>query len=53
MVWVVDPDARTVIVHLPSAPPRLLRETETLDGGDVLPGFEALVGALFAGLGPR
>jgi Uma2 family endonuclease len=51
-VWIVDPEHRTVTVYAPPAAPRLLREDETLDGGEVLPGFETPVAALFAGLGP-
>lgn len=51
-VWVVDPEARTIIVHQPDAVPRLLRGGDVLDGGDVLPGFQVEVGAIFARLDP-
>ena len=47
-VWVVDPTARTVMVHAASAEPRRFEETDTLFGGDVLPGFELGVRELFA-----
>jgi Uma2 family endonuclease len=52
VVWIVDPDGRTVTAYAPPAPPHPLREVDTLEGGDVLPGFETPVAALFAGLGP-
>jgi Uma2 family endonuclease len=53
LVWLVDPDAREITVHAAGAIPRLLRDADTLDGGDVLPGFSTPVAALFAGLAPR
>jgi Uma2 family endonuclease len=46
-VWVVDPEARTVTVHEPGREPGLLRKHETLRGGDVLPGFDLPVAAVF------
>ena len=49
-VWVVDPDRRTVAVHSSTGPTRRLRERDTLDGADVLPGFTMPVRELFAGL---
>ncbi len=39
LVWVVDPRARTIVVHVPGHPPRRHTATDRLDGGDVLPGF--------------
>jgi len=53
LVWIVDPDAREVTVYAAGAIPRLLRATDTLDGGDLLPGFTTPVATLFAGLAPR
>lgn len=47
-VWVVDPDARAVIVHEPRRKPKQLAEGDTLRGGSVLPGFEMPVAAIFA-----
>ncbi len=38
-VWVIDIDARTITVHTPNAPPLTLNDTDTIDGGDYLPGF--------------
>jgi Uma2 family endonuclease len=39
LVWYVDPAKRTVRVYTAREEPTLLRENQTLDGGDVLPGF--------------
>ena len=49
-VWVIDPDRRTVAQHSTTAPTRRLREGDTLDGADVVPGFTLPVRALFEGL---
>ncbi|WNV76589.1 Uma2 family endonuclease [Geodermatophilus sp. DSM 44513] len=38
LVWVVDPETRTVTVYRPDGV-RVLRGADALDGGDVLPGF--------------
>jgi len=46
-VWVIDPRRRTVSVHRPESPPRVLEEGGSLDGGDILPGFRAKVADLF------
>jgi Uma2 family endonuclease len=47
LVWVVDPDRRTVAVYSASAPVRWLGPADALDGGDVVPGFALPVAALF------
>lgn len=47
MVWSVDPPRRQVTVAT-AAGTVILGEGDTLDGGDVLPGFTLLVAALFA-----
>ena len=48
-VWQVDPDRRAVeVFHVPSDPPTVLHEGDTLDGGDVLPGFSLPLRDLFA-----
>jgi len=39
LVWVINPKRRTATAHAPDAPPRALVESDTLDGGDVVPGF--------------
>jgi Uma2 family endonuclease len=49
-VWVIDPDRRAVALHSSTGPTRRLREHDTLDGGDVVPGFTLPVRALFEGL---
>lgn len=50
LVWLIDPVARTVAVY--TAPDRstVLNESETLDGGDILPGFALPLRDLFAEL---
>ena len=45
-VWVIDIDARTITVHTPTAPPLILTDTDTIDGGDYLPGFACPVADL-------
>ncbi len=39
LVWVIDPETRTVEVHRSNQPLLILTEDDTLDGGDLLPGF--------------
>ncbi len=46
-VWVLDPDRREAIVHLPGAEPRVLGEGDFLEGGDLLPGFRIRISKLF------
>jgi Uma2 family endonuclease len=48
MVWLVDPEDRSVTVLRAPDEGRLLYEGATLDGGDVLPGFSCKVADLFA-----
>lgn len=47
LIWVVHPPQRSVTVYTPDRHARLLDEHDTLDGGDVLPGFELKVADLF------
>lgn len=47
LVWVVWTETQTVTVHLLDAEPRTLTADDTLDGGDVLPGFTVPVATLF------
>ena len=47
LVWIVWPDDQTVSVHAGSMNPTELTSTDTLDGGDVLPGFTVTVAELF------
>ena len=50
LAWVVDPDARQVLLHRPGRGVTTLSAAETLDGGDVLPGFSLPLSRLFAEL---
>lgn len=47
VVWIVDPDAEQVVVFTPPDHARVVGRDETLDGGDVLPGFGCRVADLF------
>lgn len=49
-VWHVDPATRTVLVFTSPTNPVELGEDDTIDGGEVLPGFELPVATLFAQL---
>jgi Uma2 family endonuclease len=51
LVWVVDPKARTVRVCTNPRKSKLITEDQTLDGGDVLPGFRLPLRKLFARAG--
>ena len=50
LVWFVDPDTRTVTVYTSPDQSVVLREDQTLEGGDVLPGFALPLRQLFAEL---
>lgn len=47
LIWVVDPASRTVRVLTSINNRRLLSESETLDGGEVLPGFTLPIADIF------
>lgn len=47
LVWVVWPDTSSVMVYTLDEEPREYSEGDTLDGGEVLPGFSVLVRDLF------
>ena len=47
LIWLVDPESRTVTVYAGRLRGLELDETDQLDGGDVLPGFACKVGDLF------
>lgn len=46
-VWIVEPRRRTVVVYHSRQDIRILTETDVLEGGDVLPGFQVPVAELF------
>ena len=47
VVWVVDPDRKMVEVYTPGQAARTIGIDETLDGGEVLPGFTVAVKEIF------
>ena len=47
LVWVIDTARRTVTVHRLTSQAVALQISDTLDGGDVLPGFSVSVSDLF------
>lgn len=47
LVWLLDPQERIVRVLRPDAALAVIHPGATLDGGDVLPGFQVAVAALF------
>jgi len=47
LVWIVDPKRRSITVHRTLLAPRRLSAGDTLDGGDVFPGFAIAVDAVF------
>ena len=48
MVWVIDPEDRTVDVHRPNVDAVLLEDTDELAGDPELPGFRCPVAAFFS-----
>jgi Uma2 family endonuclease len=48
LLWYVDPARRTVTVYALGAEPVGMREGDTLDGGEVFPGFTLAVAEIFA-----
>ena len=49
-VWVAYPEQRTVRAHSPDGSSRCLEQEQTLDGGDLLPGFQAPISQIFEGV---
>jgi Uma2 family endonuclease len=47
VVWLVDPDFRTVTVHRPGEPPELFNHRQDLDAAPYLPGFRVPVARFF------
>jgi len=50
LIWVIDPVRRTVMIVASDSPVRWLHETDTLDAGDVVPGFHCNVAEIFEGI---
>jgi Uma2 family endonuclease len=48
LVWQFDMDSRTVAVYSAPEEAKILREGDTLDGQDILPGFTVNLAELFA-----
>lgn len=47
-VWCVEPSTKSVTVFGPDRAPQVFHETDTLDGGDLLPGFRYALSRLFS-----
>ncbi|MBA2753397.1 MAG: Uma2 family endonuclease, partial [Chloroflexia bacterium] len=47
LVWVVEPRRRTVTAWMSDRLSQVFREDETLDGGDVMPGYTVTVSQIF------
>jgi Uma2 family endonuclease len=47
LVWLVNPTTRTIVVFRSETNPVTLGERDTLDGGDVLPGFSVPIAEIF------
>jgi Uma2 family endonuclease len=50
LVWLVDPEQRTISTFAPGQRVRTLHEADELDGGDILPGFRVTVGEIFSSI---
>ncbi|HEY2253856.1 MAG TPA: Uma2 family endonuclease, partial [Planctomycetaceae bacterium] len=48
LVWFVDPPTRSIEVYTSRGKPTVLKGTQTLTGGTVLPGFKVKVAEIFA-----
>jgi Uma2 family endonuclease len=48
LVWVVYPQTQKIVVYRPSADVQMLSVSDTLEGGDVVPGFACPVAEVFA-----
>ena len=51
LVWLVRPDEKQIEVYAPGQPVKVLGIKDTLDGGNVLPGFSLKVSEVFAPMG--
>jgi Uma2 family endonuclease len=47
LVWIINPNRKSVTVHRPGINPIVLYEFDSLDGADVVPGFVCKIDQLF------
>ncbi|MFW6079258.1 MAG: hypothetical protein ACODAE_06540 [Gemmatimonadota bacterium] len=47
LLWVIHPEARYAVAYRPDRAAHVLRERESLDGEDVLPGFHLPLDRIF------
>lgn len=47
LIWIVNPRRRTITIYRPDQKPRILVESDTLSGEDVIQGFECRVAEAF------
>ncbi len=47
LVWWIDPEHRTAMIHQPGQAPQQLIDTDSLDGGEIVPGFSIPLVKLF------
>ena len=48
LVWIINPKKRTVTIYQPNVETKTLTEADTLDGREVVPGFQYRLARLFA-----
>jgi Uma2 family endonuclease len=48
LIWLVDPDKETITIIAAGQPTRVVKQGDTIDGGDVLPGFSVPVAEIFS-----
>jgi Uma2 family endonuclease len=50
LVWIIDPEVRTVVIHRVDGTMAMLHAKDELSGEDIIPGFRCRVGELFPNL---
>ena len=48
LIWLVDPDKETITIIAAGQPTRVVKQGDTLDGGEVLPDFTVPVAEIFS-----
>jgi Uma2 family endonuclease len=48
LIWLVDPAKQTITVKASEMPAKILKPGDTLDGGEIIPGFSIPVAKVFA-----